>query len=716
MKKRNTSSGRGKLALGLVLFALILVAMAAFLIVSILMPYIKAKNTMDPDGILTLQVLDDGGIQASWPVGDNAESYTLTVSSPEGKTLFSCVTGSQCTAVLPGDLPADQELTFTVASSCSYRKKQRPGKHVLQAKTTLSMPGVTDIHYTTDPDTDRVDITFQMPADGTCQVFTPLFEGGSKPYAQMQKTAFSIQFGADKDFQVPQYGQTCDFTFRVYRSQKNLVFFGTESGKISLTREDFLGSVLQLTSTPLGNNNYTLQWNQTKGDGYMLEVSRDNVQWQTVSTFESSSALTYETGYLDPFSQYYYRVSALGESSEPAVICLDTAQKAVYSTVWPLTELNIYSDSTGDTVLGTTKEGEALCVLGEENGRFAIAYQDTVGYIPSDLCLINLPELMGDLCSYDIVNSYDACYMVHEFAMDQITGTKISGYTNVQLYDGSFLVPMLYPTAKKLMVAAQDALQQGYRLKIYDAFHPRTATASLYPMAQDLENVLIPKSAYSGYPLSDLTKMKWIVPEQIPQWVIDGYKLDKNGDPIKPKALPLPQPTEDDPDPLAEMTTDEVQRYYLMRELTYGILMTDNGRYSLEDYFPRGKYLSNAGLTVDVTLEALDGTPLTMQTNIFDMSWFSEVAANNENAALLQTIMTNAGFTGNAGRWWHFADEEATVEHTLLDGISAKGWVKDALGWRYRQDNGRFYRSCREEIDGFICTFDENGYADIDKI
>ena len=713
MKEYKKSSGRGKFALGIGLFSLVLVAMAAFLITAILMPYLKAKNTMDPDGIVTLTAQTDGSIQLAWPEGENTESYTLQVTG-QNKTLFSCVT-SKCTALLPADLPVAEEVTITVSSQHSYRKKQRPGTASLQVKTTLQAPVISDIVYTVDPDTDQVNVTYTMPEGGTCQVFSPLYEAGKTPCVQLQKNALSLEFGQDKTFAVPAYGETCEFTFRIYRSEKNLVFYGVDSGKITLTREDFLGNTLSLEQTHLGSNQYLLQWNQTKGDGYILETSTDGETWQQVASFQSTDPLSYQTGHLTPFTTCYYRITALTEGGTPACVTLQTAQKTVYSTVWPVTDLQVYAESTGDTVLGTLQAGQALCVLEEKDGRFGVAYDKAVGYIDSNLCLINLPEYLGELCSYDITNSYSARYTVHEFTMDQITGTKVSGYGNVQLYDGSFLVPLLYPSAQKLVSAAQAARAHGYRLKIYDAFQPRTATADLHPMAADLENVLVPKSAYTGEPLSDLADMKWIIPSQIPQWVIDGYRLDRNGQRIRPNLPSPPQPTEDQPDPLAEMTTEQLQKYYLMRELTYGIFMTDNGRYAPEDFFPRGKYIANAGLTLDVTLEGADGTDIAMQTRIYDMSWFSETARNNENAQLLASIMEEAGFASTANRWWHFGDTSVQAEHTLLDGISAKGWVKDDLGWRYRLDNGRFYRDCTEQIDGFVCTFDENGYADIDK-
>ena len=72
------------------------------------------------------------------------------------------------------------------------------------------------------------------------------------------------------------------------------------------------------------------------------------------------------------------------------------------------------------------------------------------------------------------------------------------------------------------------------------------------------------------------------------------------------------------------------------------------------------------GVSVDVTLVQLDGTPVLMPSP-FDE--FSERAASNyrggdaeiaERVTLLQTLMKNAGFRTIESEWWHFDDMKAT--------------------------------------------------------
>ena len=73
---------------------------------------------------------------------------------------------------------------------------------------------------------------------------------------------------------------------------------------------------------------------------------------------------------------------------------------------------------------------------------------------------------------------------------------------------------------------------------------------------------------------------------------------------------------------------------------------------------------SNGG-TVDITLIALDGSPVEMPSGFDEFSPladrdYSDVSpAAAEHARILERAMTDAGFVPYAGEWWHYADSEA---------------------------------------------------------
>ena len=104
-----------------------------------------------------------------------------------------------------------------------------------------------------------------------------------------------------------------------------------------------------------------------------------------------------------------------------------------------------------------------------------------------------------------------------------------------------------------------------------------------------------------------------------------------------------------------------------------------------------------------------------MQTAIHDLSWYSEVSRNNENANLLKRIMVQAGFATLKSEWWHFQDDAIKSQlelKNLRQGITPQCWVLDDTGWRYRQKNGRFLTDCTETIDAVTYRFNESGYVE----
>ena len=164
---------------------------------------------------------------------------------------------------------------------------------------------------------------------------------------------------------------------------------------------------------------------------------------------------------------------------------------ALYATVWPIQDLTVYDTSARGTAIGTASAMGACCVAGEENGMFYVRVGAGWGWIDSNYCLINLPDYLGNLCSYDIVNSYSAIYMAHDVALPTITGTVITGYEYVQTTTG-YLVPLIYPAAKKLEQAGLRAMEDGYQLKIYDAYRPGKATRMLYDTTFAMQSDIIP--------------------------------------------------------------------------------------------------------------------------------------------------------------------------------------------------------------------------------
>ena len=348
-------------------------------------------------------------------------------------------------------------------------------------------------------------------------------------------------------------------------------------------------------------------------------------------------------------------------AAESEFIPFETHESAIYATVWPLIDLQAYWEVNRSEVAAIAKAGTALCVVEERNGMFGVRIQDSVCYIDSDYCMINLPDYMGNLCSYQITNSTASKYLIHEFEIPKVSSVVTKGYQSVRQSDGSFLVPLLYPTAQKLISVAKAATAAGYRLKIYDSFRPQVATRDIFQKTYAILDDEIPAKTHTG---------------------------------VSRKSLNLPKAANDE-------------------ELTYRQVMT-NGTYGLNDFLAQGTSRHNYGVALDLTLEDLySGDEISMQTQIHDLSWYSVTSRNNANARLLATFMKEAGFGTLFSEWWHFQDDENYKKlslEPLRNGISAQGWICDSIGWRYRDAVGTICRLETVTVDGIEYTFGFNGY------
>ncbi len=377
---------------------------------------------------------------------------------------------------------------------------------------------------------------------------------------------------------------------------------------------------LALEYTLTGDNQYTFTW---AGDSeeYTLWQWADG-SWAIQAQVIGGADRVWTSGHLEPFTQYRFRLTG-AEGQESEILTIQTDARVIYSTIWPLMDLTIYADQRGTQPIGTASAGSAWCVTGQYEDLFSIRYQDGTGYIDSRYCLINLPEYLGSLCSYDIRNSCSSIFKVHGYEIPGVSGTIIQGYEHVALTDGTYLVPYMYPCANKLIPVALDFLEQGYRIRIYDSFRPHEATTSVYyRTCAALGNIL------------------------------------DNGQ-------------------------------------TLEAFMTDNGRYGMGNFLAPGISNHNRGISLDLTLETLDGSPVPMQTEIHDLSWYSEMGQNNANADFLRDEMLSHGFQTlrSGSEWWHYQDEESrdTLGYTPLEtGLSPACWMLSDAGWQYRNADGTY--------------------------
>ncbi len=657
------------------------VCVAAALLVTLLaagflVPYLLAGTAMGEDGKMLLVRQENGELLLSWTQSPDVEQHYVEVLRGE-TVLFEKHIESGLECPLPS-LPLTEELTVRVSTADTYKflfsktTRLRKGKAPLEVTTVAEPPKVEGIVRTVDANKRTMQLQFDQQPDTVSRLY--LCSEQQELLKEATQGSMTVSFGKNGDFEVLSYGEALSFSLSCSRTVEELELCGFASERVTVCGEDFLGTDPNLEVTDEGNNRYTLSWYETKGERQLLQRWNEETEaWDTLREYAHSDTLTYDTGYLSKFKTFKYRIVGVGGqtlpdsefSTLPAEVEVTTGATALFATVWPIQNLEVYSDAEGGTVIGSVSEGKAFCVTDIQNGKFRIRYEgDKLGYVDSNYCMVNLPEYMGDRCVYNISNSFKSRYMIHNYGIPEITDKVTAGYGSIRQGQGNYLVPLLYPTAQKLDRAAAVALEQGYKLKIYDSYRPRKATLWLYDIAESILGEPLPPTDYNG---------------------ADGENAEVGDD---PEAIPV----------------------------TYGMLMTDNDRYKLNYFLAKGGSRHNMGVALDLTLVRLStGEEVQMQTNMHDLSWYSETAQNNYAANELAGIMYSAGFGGLSSEWWHFQDNDAVKDLKLTnymhEGVSAECWMADETGWRYRRANGKYETDCEKTIGDITYRFDGQGYA-----
>lgn len=641
------------LALSIVLLIGIIATVFGFII-----PYYGARSNMPNDGILTVRQQEDGSLLVSWPESVQADYYYIEVENGSDSIHEEFVYGS--TSCTLSKIPYDTELTMRVSSVKKYGNKARIGKSPLEVTTFFKAHTIGNMIWRENTDAKKINVSFQMQDGDTCQLYMAKNNSELILLKTLYDCETELDFSEIGDIEMPGFDDEYTFGFAACHNEPGLIFYGYPSTTVTIVRDDLFGRDLNLVCTENDYNVYTFTWDETKCEHYEIQrMDKTTSEWTTVCDVAKSSDLTYTTPHLPAFSDFTYRVVAVGGQTMPSSdfaaiseeIIIRTKESPIFCTIWPVSDLKAYSDPQKTESVGKVKTGTAYCVIEEHNGMFGIRLNNQISYIDSNYCMINLPEYIGDICNYNITNSYSSIYMVHEFEIPKVTDVVTAGYGKIKFSSGEYLVPLLYPTAQKLLIAAQNAMEQGYRIKIYDSFRPNVATNEIFNLTSSIFNDPLPSNPFTNKNVTDL--------------------------------------------PSVDKAAGEV--------LTYRRVMTNNS-YGINSFLAQGRSMHNLGIALDLTLEDLDtGKEIQMQTSMHDLSCYSVLGKNNNTANTLASIMNSAGFGDLVSEWWHFQDNEVRKElslPTVYNGVSGACWMADDYGWKYRRDNGTYYTNTTVTISG----------------
>lgn len=154
-----------------------------------------------------------------------------------------------------------------------------------------------------------------------------------------------------------------------------------------------------------------------------------------------------------------------------------------------LTEPNHESDEIGILPAGTPFE-----IIHEQEDFWLIETEVSTGWIPHLSAFINLPDVVPSII-YNNTNASSSVFRSSYIEIPEITGEQLyemSDY-NERLDQETFIMPILYATAKKVAAAQELALQNGESLKLYETFRPldtqMRVTLAMASLAEENEEV-----------------------------------------------------------------------------------------------------------------------------------------------------------------------------------------------------------------------------------
>ena len=462
--------------------------------------FLASELTMGSEKDLSLARLEDGSVSLRWPGESGEDRYYVEVwaaGAPEaGGPLFSAL----CSApdcVLPAALPQTQPVELRVFARSRWEmlghEEVRLCEDPILLKTCLACPAAEGLSVSADADKQEAVLTWSgLDGDGYL-LYTGLEGEEPRLLETLTGERISLSFGEGGDLPLPEWGESYRFWLEAFREEPGLHYPGKKSESVSVIREDLLGVDLGLSCVSEDDSSFLLRWEETKGEAYVvLGQAEPGGEWTTLAEIPAGEERAYHTGHLPPFSEYRFRLEARGGQAEglnavePEEAAVSTGATLAYAAAWGLEELDIFGDPERREKIGTLPLDRAACVLGEENGYLKIGTPALCGFVDANRCMIDLPDCIGDLCEYRITNSASSIYTVHGVPIESMTGKVITGYEAVALPDGSYLVPLLYPTARKLIDAALALEEDGYKLRIYDAFRPHIATRTVYDLALEI--------------------------------------------------------------------------------------------------------------------------------------------------------------------------------------------------------------------------------------
>lgn len=252
----------------------------------------------------------------------------------------------------------------------------------------------------------------------------------------------------------------------------------------------------------------------------------------------------------------------------------------------------------------------------EFTDKAVIVYDENVVACDPQKLLINAPDIFGDSMEYDAVYSYSAPSRSGGNEIPGLTECRVDGYAdgkqpNEYLKRDEYAIPIAYGTAVKLNAANQTLKQDGYAIKIWDAYRPFSGSAFISQKFTD---------AFSSSPA---------IRDAIGGWGVSWYAASGASGHNYATDVDIT---------LVDITTGK-----------------DVAMPSHFDAFDNSAHLTRYQLS----------------SSQIDETQYVDAVIDNEACMALHRSMTDAGFSELASEWWHFSDNESKT--TIREIVGSEG-------------------------------------------
>ena len=282
------------------------------------------------------------------------------------------------------------------------------------------------------------------------------------------------------------------------------------------------------------------------------------------------------------------------------------------------------TDSYGK-IVGSLQQGEAFTINRDTGSLLAVTKADgTSGYIPENLCMVNLPDILPSVI-YTDTNSDSSIFRSSGYDLPGITGQKLynARYYNYRLRRIQYVMPVLYHMAEKVAAAQKAALSGGYTLNIYETYRPHPVQMKISDSLTVLmnENPVVERNVNK----SPWNK-GWFIAVSLSNHQL-GCAMD----------VSLAR--------IVQAETGDCGGYSYLNVTQYE-----------ECTMPTQMHeISSAACVFTVPVDSKSKT-----------AWIGVELSDSmtEDAVTLQSICTGAGMSPLASEWWHFNDLDAKAENS----------------------------------------------------